>query len=123
MGWLFWVLNGGLSVAFGTRVLGEMVYRLIFALVLGMFGGGLFVLRHSILRLVLWIRRSGPLNYVHFLDYAVNLLFLRKVGGGYIFVHPILLEYFASSPDPAKPDQGLAVERTPSDNSSVGGRH
>jgi hypothetical protein len=37
-----------------------------------------------------------PLNYVRFLDYAAGRIFLRKVGGGYIFVHRLLLEYFAS---------------------------
>ncbi len=36
-----------------------------------------------------------PLNYAHFLDYCVDRLFLRKVGGGYIFIHRLLLEHFA----------------------------
>jgi hypothetical protein len=36
-----------------------------------------------------------PLNYVRFLDYCADGLFLRKVGGGYIFIHRLLLEYFA----------------------------
>ena len=31
-----------------------------------------------------------------FLDYAVKLVFLRKVGGGYIFIHRLLLEHFAA---------------------------
>jgi hypothetical protein len=33
---------------------------------------------------------------VAFLDEAAERLLLRKVGGGYIFVHRLLLEYFAS---------------------------
>ena len=37
-----------------------------------------------------------PWNVVPFLDYATERIFLRKVGGGYIFVHRLLLEYFAS---------------------------
>jgi len=41
-------------------------------------------------------KRLAPLHYVHFLDYAAGRIFLRKVGGGYIFVHRLLLEYFAS---------------------------
>ena len=36
-----------------------------------------------------------PLNYVRFLDYCADHLFLRKVGGGYIFIHRLLLEHFA----------------------------
>jgi hypothetical protein len=67
--------------------------------------GGLFVIRHSVLRLALWLRGSAPLNYVPFLDYAVERLFSRKVGGGYIFLHRMLLEYFAALAEPpGRPD-------------------
>jgi len=38
----------------------------------------------------------APFNYIRFLDYATSRLFLRKVGGGYIFIHRMLLEYFAA---------------------------
>jgi hypothetical protein len=33
---------------------------------------------------------------VRFLDHAAERILLRKVGGGYIFVHRMLLEYFAN---------------------------
>lgn len=66
------------------------------AVVVGLFGGGLFCIKHVTLRLILWGKRSAPLRYVRFLNYASALLFLRRVGGGYVFVHRILLEYFAS---------------------------
>jgi hypothetical protein len=46
--------------------------------------------------LVLWRFGAMPLDYVRFLDYAAERVFLRKVGGGYIFVHRLLLEHFAS---------------------------
>jgi len=36
-----------------------------------------------------------PRNYARFLDYSAECLFLRKVGGGYIFIHRLLLEHFA----------------------------
>lgn len=62
----------------------------------GLLAGGMFSLKHFVLRLVLWMNRSAPLKYVHFLDSAVERVFLRKVGGGYIFVHRMLMEYFAS---------------------------
>ena len=39
---------------------------------------------------------SVPWHYAQFLDYAAEHILLRKVGGGYIFVHRLLLEYFAS---------------------------
>ncbi len=60
--------------------------------------GGLDYLAHYCLRFVL--RRCGyiPRDYVRFLNYAATELgFLQKVGGGYVFMHRYLLEYFASS--------------------------
>jgi hypothetical protein len=45
---------------------------------------------------LLWRAGSIPWNYRRFLDSAAERLLLRKVGGGYIFVHRLLLEYFAS---------------------------
>ena len=38
----------------------------------------------------------GPLNYIGFLNYASERVFLQKVGGGYIFIHRLLLEHFAA---------------------------
>jgi len=58
--------------------------------------GGMAVIRHGILRL--WLRRRGvaPLDYVGFLEHAANELgFLQRVGGGYMFIHRMLLEHFA----------------------------
>jgi hypothetical protein len=48
-----------------------------------------------------------PWNYVKFLDYAAERILLRKVGGGYIFIHRMLLEYFAAQYDAS------SVEATP----------
>ena len=36
-----------------------------------------------------------PWRYVTFLDYATERIFLRKVGGGYIYIHRLLQDYFA----------------------------
>jgi len=33
---------------------------------------------------------------VSFLDYAAERIFLRKVGGGYVFVHRMLMDYFVT---------------------------
>lgn len=55
-------------------------------------------LAHYSLRLLLWIYGYAPLDYVRFLDYAAGELgFLQKVGGGYVFMHRYLQEYFAGS--------------------------
>ncbi len=57
--------------------------------------GGFDVLQHYILRFVLYVRKFTPLNYISFLDNAITLIFLQKVGGGYMFIHRLLLEHFA----------------------------
>jgi eukaryotic-like serine/threonine-protein kinase len=36
-----------------------------------------------------------PWRLIPFLDHCVDLIFLRRVGGGYIFVHRLLMEHFA----------------------------
>ncbi|NEP17437.1 MAG: serine/threonine protein kinase [Leptolyngbya sp. SIO4C1] len=60
-------------------------------------GGGEAVIKHGILRLILFFSGQIPWNYARFLDYAAERIFLQKVGGGYIFVHRLLLEYFATA--------------------------
>jgi hypothetical protein len=57
--------------------------------------GGLDVIQHYTLRLILIIQGHTPRNYPRFLDYAVDRIFLQKVGGGYRFIHRLLLEHFA----------------------------
>jgi hypothetical protein len=59
--------------------------------------GGLDVIAHYTLRVLLALLGHAPLNYPRFLDYASgDLHFLQKVGGGYAFMHRYLREYFAS---------------------------
>jgi len=67
-------------------------------LLFGIMRGGLAVIKHYALRLVLWRNRYTPSNFVNFLDHCAKLILLKKVGGGYIFVHRMLLEYFADLP-------------------------
>ena len=64
-------------------------------LVAGSIGGGIACLQHFFLRLTLYRTGNIPWNYARFLDYATERLFLQKVGGGYIFIHRMLLEHFA----------------------------
>jgi hypothetical protein len=85
-------LLGGLSVG----LLGWLSLGLLGGLSLGLHFGGRTCLHHFALRLVLWHNNLAPLNYIRFLDYAVARIFLRKVGGGYVFVHRLLLEHFAA---------------------------
>jgi hypothetical protein len=65
-------------------------------MLVGLLRGGLASFRHYVLRFLLWRTGAVPWLYVRFLDYAAERILLRKVGGGYIFIHRLLLEYFAS---------------------------
>lgn len=74
----------------------------MFVLAIGLFGwlryGGIATLQHFILRFLLSKANYFPSPYwrlVPFLDYCTELIFLRRVGGGYIFVHRLLMEHFA----------------------------
>jgi DNA polymerase III delta prime subunit len=62
----------------------------------GLFFGGLAFIQHFALRWFLWRAEYVPWNYPRFLDYTADRILLRKVGGGYIFVHRLLQDYFAS---------------------------
>lgn len=52
------------------------------------------VIKHYIVRGLLWHQRGTPLNYVGLLDEAANCILLQKIGGGYVFRHRLLQEYF-----------------------------
>jgi len=73
------------------------------ALAVGLACGGAAFVQHFVLRCLLWCAGCIPFNYAHFLDYAAERILLRKVGGGYIFIHRLLLEYFADVQAEAPP--------------------
>jgi len=99
-------LSVGLSFSLGfnlkTGLIAGLAVGLSAGLLAGLLKGGLVALRHSILRSLLWHADSMPRHYPHFLDYAAEHMLLRKVGGGYIFLHRLLLDYLADLE--AKPD-------------------
>lgn len=91
---------GGLSGGLIGGVIGKTTVGLIFGLnggaMAALWYGGLDLIQHYTLRTILWSDGHIPWNYSRFLDFATERIFLRKVGGGYIFVHRYLMEYFAS---------------------------
>ena len=72
---------------------------LIAGLFLGFIGGlnrgGSAVVKHYSLRFILWKKGYTPHKFIKFLDHCARLIFLKKVGGGYMFIHRMLLEHFA----------------------------
>ena len=58
--------------------------------------GGVDLVCHYLLRAMLAARGDIPLRVGSLCDSAVQLVFLRRVGGGYIFIHRLILEHFAA---------------------------
>lgn len=85
------VIGLPLGLSFG------IIMGLGFGLVGGLMRGGLMaVIQHYILRFLLHRYNILPFHLVSFLDSAAERLILRKVGGGYQFVHRLLQDYLAS---------------------------
>ena len=59
--------------------------------------GGLTVLRHYIIRFLLALSQTFPWRARAFLDSATAHILLKRVGGGYSFVHRRLLDYCADA--------------------------
>ncbi|GHO59201.1 helix-turn-helix domain-containing protein [Ktedonobacter robiniae] len=93
----FWAagLTGWFPLGMGCGI----VFGILFATRFFAFHGGIACVEHYILRYYLWRRGDIPWNYAAFLQYAKDRILLRRVGGGYIFTHGLLLEHFANRKD------------------------
>src|SRR5262249_18418658 len=61
--------------------------------------GGFDILKHYVLRWLLWRRGLCPLFAPRFLEHATRRGLLRRAGGGYLFFHNTLMVYLASLED------------------------
>lgn len=82
------------------------VLGLALGLAAGLWYGGLAVVRHYSLRVVLATAGDLPLRPVPVLDYACDLIFLRRIGGGWQFFHDLLRRHFATVGVAQRTDQG-----------------
>jgi hypothetical protein len=89
----------GLLVGLGTGLFLGLLFGLIFGLVYG----GMAYLQHYCLRYLLWRSGAIPWHFVRFLEEANEHILLQRVGGGYRFIHPLFLDYFASLSPAAPP--------------------
>jgi MFS family permease len=89
---LFYGVSSGLTLG----LIGGASAGLATGLIAAQFYGGFAFVEHLSLRFVLSRNGYLPWNLVRFLDYAADRIFLQKVGGGYIFIHRLLQEHFAS---------------------------
>jgi hypothetical protein len=99
-------LSQGLMVSANERLSFALSVGLGFAVsvaaILGLNRGGSAVVKHYSIRLILWLCGYTPFRFIRLLDDCARLIILKKVGGGYIFIHRMLLEYFAGLNSEAK---------------------
>jgi NACHT domain/TIR domain len=109
IGLLTWVMVWQI----GGSLTNGLFLALLSGLIGGLVGGGQACIQHTVLRMLLWSCGSTPRpwNYVRFFDYATERILLRRVGGGYMFTHRLLLEYFAQS---ATPNESVGHSSSPS---------
>jgi hypothetical protein len=94
---LFAGLSLGGALAVGTGLGIGVLAGIALGLLLGLYkGGGMALIQHVTLLYFLRRNDSIPRNYVDFLDFATDRIFLRKMGGGYMFIHRMLMDYFAA---------------------------
>ena len=105
-------VKNGLFVGLFSGLFSGLGIGLLAWLSLGLVFGLGAAVQHFILRFWLWRARctSTPWRYVAFLDDAADQLLLRKAGGGYVFRHPLLRVYFASSDVLLPPQSSVRTE-------------
>ena len=99
-------LNRSTGSKFGIQeiVLSELLISSVVLLITNamlafLWYGGLDIIKHYSVRLILFLKGESPRRLDRFLDYAVRLGFMYRVGGGYIFYHSMLRDYFCEVPD------------------------
>ncbi|NEQ38525.1 MAG: NACHT domain-containing protein [Okeania sp. SIO3I5] len=102
-----WIAAQWFPIAIGVRMSSSFFsFPLILGIACSLVGGlinaegsGIVCIQHFFLRFILYCNNKIPWNYARFLDYAAERIFLQKVGGGYIFIHRMLMEHFAQMTD------------------------
>ncbi|MEZ4707868.1 MAG: hypothetical protein R3A44_11705 [Caldilineaceae bacterium] len=92
-------LNGNHTNELQKRLMGGLVYGVVSGMIVGLMAGLYQCIKHLVLRWLLYYGGNTPFNLARFLNYCHERIFLRKVGGGYIFIHRMLMEHFASLTD------------------------
>lgn len=122
-GLAMWLISEVLSIPGGVLV--SIVISVIFGLAIGLGDyGGFTLIQHYILRWLLTWQEIFPFprdkSFIAFMDVMKDRIFLRRAGGGWVFIHRTLLDYFASlHPDvaPAAPEHAGANHPDASESS------
>ena len=89
------LMDSSLSLELMDSLIFGSSFGLSLGLIFGLKWGGTACIKHFTLRLILYHADRIPWNYARFLDFASDRLLLKKVGGGYLFYHRMLMEHLA----------------------------
>jgi hypothetical protein len=112
----FTALSAGRDVAASSMAKGTATWAAIAATVaaiVALIFGGVDVINHYVLRLIVYRNGYAPKRLHRFLDDCTKLVFLRRAGGGYIFIHRLLLEHFATMWETEHVQKGAKVAVMP----------
>jgi NACHT domain/TIR domain len=87
-----WVFPMSYELTTGPQLVGISGALLIFLLT-----GGLAIWRHYVIRSLLSRSHTFPMRAPQFLNDATARILLRRIGGGYSFVHRLLLDHLADA--------------------------
>ena len=90
LGWFVSLFDGPLA-----GLVGGLLFWLLCGSVIGLIGGLFAVAQHYTLRFWLASPRTFPVRAVPFLEDATARILLRRVGGGYSFMHRLLQDHLA----------------------------
>ena len=96
-------LKGELSVGLSSGLMAAITGSLL----VWFLTGGLAGARHLLLRIQLTHANLLPWETIRFLDEATRCILLYREGGGYRFIHRLLLEYFASLETPSPEEASI----------------
>ncbi|MFL5541882.1 MAG: NACHT domain-containing protein [Longimicrobiaceae bacterium] len=91
------------------------------AVIAALWNGGLEVVRHYVLRMVIAASGAAPFRLVQLLDGAAQRILLQKVGGDYRFLHRNLQDYFAARLPPGAPAHATSFRPTDAPASTMAG--
>ncbi|MEI6429914.1 MAG: caspase family protein [Pseudanabaena sp. ELA607] len=98
LGIIYFILSNNESIPFEDLywiVIWYGTFGFVIGLLIALFSGGAIVIKHFILRILLFSSGKIPWNYAKFLNYTTDCILLQKIGGGYVFGHRLLLEHFS----------------------------
>lgn len=98
---IFFVAGDPVSFTWGDAIKRDwfivaLVLLPLISIGLGLINGGKYFLEHWAVRTSLFFSGKIPFRLEAFLDQMRHVNFLRRVGGGYVFVHPLLQTHFSN---------------------------